>query len=242
MLPAQTTQARYHNERTRGKLAHSRYSGAFSFWYCSTISPAFVERVTPVASFLFPLPRHALVDKTLAIDAPTAFFTRLRCGQALRQASHHAGKEAFKNSHDVPSIFQFQAAYNFARSSKNLERVVDTIGENARFATDRRPHLAAHNSRSNRKQLCACGHCGHGHLQLGRDNNPVKSCNGFSLHEELHSACGASAESDAHTRRAAALLAELPSQRGSGLLSSNSWVECETVNCHVYTRRASDSS
>ena len=81
-----------------------RYRSAFSFWNCSAISPALVERVTPMASLLFPSPRYTLINQTLPIDAPTAFFTRLRCGQALRQASHHAGKEAFENSHGVPHI------------------------------------------------------------------------------------------------------------------------------------------
>ena len=91
-------------ETPRVGRSRTARGSAISFWYCSTISPAFVERVTPVASFPFPLPRHTFVNQTLAIDAPTAFFTRLRCGQALRQASHHAGKEAFENSHCVPHI------------------------------------------------------------------------------------------------------------------------------------------
>jgi hypothetical protein len=142
---SRTTRGR---QRSPGHSPARRYSGACSFWYCSTISPAFVERVTPVASFPFPLPRHTLVDKTLAIDAPTAFFARLRCGQTLGQASHHAGKEAFDNSHGMPSHFQCQAAYDFARFSENLERVVDAIGENVRFGTDGRLHLAARNNRS----------------------------------------------------------------------------------------------
>ena len=63
----------------------------------------------PVAAFTFPLPGHTLVDHTLTIDAPTAFFTRLRRGKAFRQAGDDAGKEAFENSHGVPSlIFQAQ--------------------------------------------------------------------------------------------------------------------------------------
>jgi hypothetical protein len=57
----------------------------------------------PVASFAFPLPRNTLVDETLTIDAPAAFLARLRRGKALRQAFHDAGKEAFENSHGVPS-------------------------------------------------------------------------------------------------------------------------------------------
>jgi hypothetical protein len=56
-----------------------------------------------MASFPFPLPGHTLVNQTLAIDAPTALFTRLRCGQAFRQVFHDAGKEAFENSHGAPS-------------------------------------------------------------------------------------------------------------------------------------------
>ena len=109
------------------------HRNAFSFWDRSTIPSAFVERVPPVASFLFPLPRHTLVNQTLAINAPTAFFTRLRRGQALRQASHHAGKEAFENSHGVPHISNSSCVPFRARSSENLVRVVDAIGKNVRF-------------------------------------------------------------------------------------------------------------
>ena len=69
----------------------------------------------PMAAFAFPLPGHTLVDHTLTIDAPTAFFTRLRRGKAFRQACDDAGKEAFENSHGVPSlIFQPQTLDDLA--------------------------------------------------------------------------------------------------------------------------------
>jgi hypothetical protein len=77
-----------------------------------------VEGVMPVASFPFPLPGNTLVNQTLAIDAPAALLTRLRCGQALCQVPHDAGKEAFENSHGAPSHLQFRVMHAFARSWK----------------------------------------------------------------------------------------------------------------------------
>jgi hypothetical protein len=134
------------------------YRSAFSFWYCSTISPAFVERVTPVASFLFPLPRHTLVDQTLAIDAPTAFFTRLRCGQTLRQASHHAGKEAFENSHGVPHISNSKSRTISRTPRKTSYAWWTRLVRMFASGKDGRQHLPACNGRCHRKRLTACGH------------------------------------------------------------------------------------
>jgi hypothetical protein len=101
----------------------------------------------PVAAFAFPLPGNTLVNQTWTIDAPTAFFTRLRRGKAFRQACDDAGKEAFEKSHNVPSLisnprpWMISGSLGFSSISTREEPALCSLQRPARPLGRSSPHF-----------------------------------------------------------------------------------------------------